>query len=428
MIASYVAVPGGLVCVFRGLARVLDTRCASLVPTKKQRWWNRGMEMLFCVFVPAASMVTHIVYQKSRYMIYAVSGCINNFDDSAMSLALAFIWPPVICLIACYYCGMSHHQWFLYISSLWLTCLFLGLVLYRLHMYRSQFGEILHASNSRMNKSRFLRLFFLNFTMLLIILPIQCFVVYYNTWLSFPWHTYTWSAVHNPEWGVIVKVPTHGQAFFDRWVPIAASCLVFVFFGCGKDANELYRAFLRFLGFGRCFPCRLPENRHESMAGSTGSRVKLLFHKRWSSTSRYVSFLLLPHFHWKHHSLTNISRTYVNNTLANATNRTHNDNDVEKSLPTLQLEHLNHTHNDNNNTSWLRTPWYLVQRPLTSDRGGKKPATLSLSAPSNTVCTNAWAGMSQSRASSEYVHTPVRKDFIRVRQEISQESELQEVV
>lgn len=36
--------------------------------------------------------------------------------------------------------------------------------------------------------------------------------------------------------------------------------------------------------------------------------------------------------------------------------------------------------------------------------------------------------MSQSRASSEYVHTPIRKDFIRVRQEISQESELQEVV
>lgn len=162
-------------------------------------------------------------------------------------------------------------------------------------MYRSQFGEVLNASNSRMNKSRFLRLFFLNFTMLLIILPIQCFVVYYNTWLSFPWHTYTWSAVHSPEWGVIVKVPTHGQAFFDRWVPIAASCLVFVFFGCGKDANELYRAFLRFLGLGRCFPCILPENRRASMAGSTGSRVKLLFHKRWSSTSRYIlsSFLTI---------------------------------------------------------------------------------------------------------------------------------------
>ena len=287
MIASYVAVPGGLVCVFRSLARVLDTRCATLVPTKEQRWWNRGMEMLFCVFVPAASMVTHIVYQKSRYMIYAVSGCINNFDDSAMSLALAFIWPPVICLIACYYCGMPHPQLLPFYPVT--NPSFLGLVLYRLHMYRSQFGEILHASNSRMNKSRFLRLFFLNFTMLLIILPIQCFVVYYNTWLSFPWHTYTWSAVHSPEWGVIVKVPTHGQAFFDRWVPIAASCLVFVFFGCGKDANELYRAFLRFLGLGRCFPCILPENRRASMAGSTGSRVRLLFHKRWSSTSRYVS-------------------------------------------------------------------------------------------------------------------------------------------
>lgn len=138
--------------------------------------------------------------------------------------------------------------------------------------------------------------------------------------------------------------------------------------------------------------------------------------------------LFLPHRAIGDISLTS-SRTYVNNTLANATNRTHN-NDVEKGLPTLQLEHPDHPHNDNNNNnrSWLRTPWSLLQRPLTSGRGGKKPSAPSLSAPSNTVCTNAWAGMSQSRASSEYVHTPIRKDFIRVRQEISQESELQEVV
>lgn len=105
MIASYVAVPGGLLCVFRSLARVLDTRCATLVPDKKQRWRNRGMEILFCVVVPVVSMGTHILYQKSRYMVYGVSGCINNFDDSVMSLVFAFIWPPIICLIACWYCG-----------------------------------------------------------------------------------------------------------------------------------------------------------------------------------------------------------------------------------------------------------------------------------------------------------------------------------
>ena len=119
MIASYVAVPGGLLCVFRSLARVLDTRCATLVPDKKQRWCNRGMEILFCVVVPLLSMATHIFYQKSRYMVYQVSGCINNFDDSPISLALAFIWPPIICLPACWYCGMYAN---LFITrDLWLT-------------------------------------------------------------------------------------------------------------------------------------------------------------------------------------------------------------------------------------------------------------------------------------------------------------------
>lgn len=107
MIASYVAVPGSLLCVFRSLARVLDTRCAILVPSKAQRWRNRSMSILFCVVVPVVAMADHIVYQKSRYMIFSISGCINDFDESPMSFALSFIWPPVICVIASYYCGKS---------------------------------------------------------------------------------------------------------------------------------------------------------------------------------------------------------------------------------------------------------------------------------------------------------------------------------
>lgn len=290
MIASYVAVPGGLLCVFRSLAAVLDTRCAMLVPTKIQRWKTRGMEILFCVFVPVASMLTHIVYQRSRYMIYGITGCINDFDQSIMSLVLSFIWPPIICVIASYYCGMTA-TFPIYPNST--TNSLPAIVLYRLQKYRSQFGEIVNSSHSNLNKSRFLRLFFLMFTMLIIIFPIQCFVVYWNTNLSLPWHTYSWTAVHGPWFNHINKVPSYGQAFFDRWVPTAASFLVFVFFGCGKDAKELYRSYLRFLGLGHWFPSlSLDCNRRMSAAGSTGSRVKLLFHKRWSSSSRYASPLI----------------------------------------------------------------------------------------------------------------------------------------
>lgn len=104
MVAGYVAVPGCLVGMFRGLAMVMDTSRATWVPSKVQRWRNRAMDLLFCVIVPVISMVTHIVWQKSRYLLYSISGCVNNFDESWVSLVLAYIWPPVICLIAGYYC------------------------------------------------------------------------------------------------------------------------------------------------------------------------------------------------------------------------------------------------------------------------------------------------------------------------------------
>lgn len=127
--------------------------------------------------------------------------------------------------------------------------------------------------------------------MLLIILPVQCFVVYYNTMLSLPWHTYSWDRIHTgSQWSTIVKVPTYGHVFYDRWVPIAASVLAFIFFGNGKDANDLYQSFLRAMGLEKWFNSLTSESsRRTSTAASTSSRVKLLFHKKWTSGSRLVS-------------------------------------------------------------------------------------------------------------------------------------------
>lgn len=107
MAAGYVAVPGTLLCIFRGLATVLDTNNAILVPSKTQRWRNRLMEYLFCAIVPILAMVAHVFWQKNRYMIFAISGCVNNFDESWVSLVLEWIWPPSLCLGASYYCCKS---------------------------------------------------------------------------------------------------------------------------------------------------------------------------------------------------------------------------------------------------------------------------------------------------------------------------------
>ncbi|PLB53655.1 STE3-domain-containing protein [Aspergillus steynii IBT 23096] len=373
MIASYVAVAGNLLGIFRGLANVLDTSRANLVPSKKQRWQNHFMDILFCVIIPIIAMITHIIFQANRYMLFAISGCVNSFDESWVSFVLSFVWPPIICLITGYYCS---------------------LVLYRLHKYRSQFGDVLQSSNSNISKSRFLRLFLLSFTMLLVILPTQAFVVWKNVTLSLPWHSYSWNTLHGPMWNEIAMIPTNGEVFFDRWIPIASGFMFFLFFGCGRDASNMYASICRSFGLECCLA-----GGQTSSAGTTSStavgtmhsRVRLLFRKKTSSATRvYVSNVT---------SVNPVDRSYV---------------DLENRTATPQ------SHGHMHNLSWIQRffPFSRHRSPRCDDM----VSLHDLSGPSSTVATNAWAGASTSRGSNEY-KTSTRKDFIRVKQVISQESE-----
>ncbi|KAJ5191832.1 uncharacterized protein N7498_010817 [Penicillium cinerascens] len=385
MVAGYVAVPGCLVSMFRGLAMVMDTSRATWVPNKVQRWRNRAMDLLFCVIVPVISMMTHIVWQKSRYLLYSISGCVNNFDESWVSLALAYIWPPIICLIAGYYC-----------------CL----VLIRLYKYRSDFVHILRSRGSTMNKSGFLRLFFLAFTLLIAILPAQAYVVYYDLTLSLPWHPYSWNRIHGPGWNQIQKVATYGVVFFDRWTPIAAGFVIFIFFGFGRDATKMYRTMLWYLGFGYCFPGvsrPLDSQASASIPAPNASNSATLI---GSASNRAKSFF----------SKASSSRTGSNSTYDGSYN------DIEKGRQ-LSSQTIRDARK-------MKTPWYrsFFNRSKPSRRPGEDTLLDDLSVPSQTIHTNAWAGVSQSRASNEYSaapSSPQTKDFIHVKQVIRQQSEIQ---
>ncbi|KAJ5148638.1 hypothetical protein N7448_000216 [Penicillium atrosanguineum] len=407
MVASYVAIPGCLVGMFRGLAMVMDTSRATWTPSKTLRRRNRAINLLFCVIAPIIAMITHIVWQKSRFLLYSISGCVNNFDESWVSFMLAFIWPPILCLIACYYC-----------------CL----VLVRLFKYRSDFVHILRSRGSTMNKSGFLRLFFLAFSMLIAILPVEAYLVWYDVSLSLPWHQYSWKKLHGPgsNWSQIQKVATYGVVFFDRWNPVAAGFMIFIFFGFGRDATKMYRLLSWYLGFRYCFPGVYRPLESEALAtaparngsnsttlvGSASNRGKSVFKK--TSSSRQV-FLRKP------------GRPFTNNCpTSSPTLPAHNGsyNDIEKgrvssSVPTLNV-----------NFPGEKIPWYrsFMNRRKASRNAGQDTLLYDLSIPSQTICTNAWAGISQSRGSNEYSagpFSPRTKDFIHVKQVIRQQSEIQ---
>lgn len=132
--------------------------------------------------------------------------------------------------------------------------IYIGLVIIRIRKYRNDFELILHSASSSMNKSRFLRLFFVALSMLIAILPLQAYVVYWNIRLSMPWHPFTWNGIDGKRWTQILKIQSFGQVFFDRWTPVGMGFIIFIFCGFGHDAKRSYRTALRYVGLGYCFP------------------------------------------------------------------------------------------------------------------------------------------------------------------------------
>jgi pheromone a factor receptor len=80
------------------------------------------------------------------------------------------------------------------------------------------------------------------------------YVMYTNIVDMLPLQSFSWHQVLGPHWNIILRVPTGGVLKPDRWIPIAASILLFVFFGLGHDAVEMYWSCLLKIGLGRIYP------------------------------------------------------------------------------------------------------------------------------------------------------------------------------
>ncbi|KAL1967693.1 hypothetical protein VTN77DRAFT_2950 [Rasamsonia byssochlamydoides] len=264
MIASYIGLPGALLCIFRSLAEVMDSDRATLVPSRAQRLRKRAVEIFFCLGLPVLAMIAHYPVQPNRYILLTISGCMSTFDNSWPGIVLSYFWPPVVCLLAGWY-GV--------------------LVLIRLVKYRTQFSAILSSAGSSVSGPKFLRLFILSFIMILAILPLQSYVFYVNVVTSLPLQPYSWSRVHGPDWNTIPRIPTHGTVSFDRWIPIGGSISLFLFFGFGHDATAVYRSLLLKMGLGRLFPSlakpRVPTggsgSRYGGLVSKVSDRVKTMF-------------------------------------------------------------------------------------------------------------------------------------------------------
>ncbi|SLM41278.1 GPCR fungal pheromone mating factor, STE3 [Lasallia pustulata] len=301
--ASTVGIVGSLACIMRNLAAVLDTSNTVLMPSRAQRRRRIVFDSIFCIAFPVYMIIIHYIVQPSRYYIFAISGCTPSFDNSWVSIVLCFIWPPIICLVDAYYCG---------------------LVIHRVRKYRKQFSDILASSSSNLNKSRFMRLFLMSLTLIVFFLPLQMYVLYRNA--SFPQHPYSWNNIHGPSWWQIIEIPTARSVIFDRWIRIALGFTIFVFFGLGKDATAMYRSWLLKLGFGSVFPSLTGQHQLPSPGGVS----------RTSGSSRATLARRAHHFFTKKLSRGTSTETSSSQTPSITTGLfTPSPSDPKKSFPPL---------------------------------------------------------------------------------------------
>lgn len=259
-IASTMGLVGSLACIMRSLAQALDTNNIRLMPSRGQRIRQLVLNTLLCVAFPILIALLHFVLQPLRYYIFAIAGCKASYSSSWYTILLGYIWPPVLCILNGYYA---------FLLSI------------RIYRYRRDFSSILASSSSGMNKSRFIRLSASAMTVFIVVLPVQAYALYVNVenGLSETWSPTTWQT--------IVYVPTLGVVYPDRWVRLGIALPVFLCFAWGKDANSIYRSWLRLLGFTKLFPVLAqpdlldtsPSNNKESRTVSSFSKSTTIFSK-----------------------------------------------------------------------------------------------------------------------------------------------------
>lgn len=236
-LASSMAYIGALVCIYSQLASVLNTDRLVIATSPAQRRRRIALEVTLCFGLPVYIMVAHYVVQPSRYYIFAIGGCELSMDPSWPSTVLVAMWPLVLWLVAAGYCTA---------------------VIYRITKYRREFSNILSASQSRVNKSRFIRLFALATTLLVLFAPIAVYSIVSSVELAtsgMGYRAYSWNGVHTADWTEKIEIElVQGGVGFDRWIQVATGYIVFVSFGFGEDALVMYRGLLTRLGFATIFP------------------------------------------------------------------------------------------------------------------------------------------------------------------------------
>lgn len=161
--------------------------------------------------------------------------------------------------------------------------------MHRLRKHRGVLSNTLSSSGSGLNTRRFLKLFFLSASILIVYLPVTIYFFYLN--VDHPFSSYSWSAVHDPaSWKPIpfLTTATEPRDQFDGWVAIVMACLLFLLYGMNSEGMEIYKGWLVKCGFAKIFP-RLLQSREMPM-NRRGSSSRVSWTNRFDLVSKAMHY------------------------------------------------------------------------------------------------------------------------------------------
>ncbi|USP75690.1 hypothetical protein yc1106_02964 [Curvularia clavata] len=229
-VGSYIGIAASAAMITRKLAKVMDTRNITVSSSRDSKTREKIWEIVWCWGAPMVLIIAYYVVQSARYFVFGIVGCLPAYDNSWPSLVVNIMWFPITTMFATY--------WSI-------------LLIYRLYRYRQEFHRLVAAQNT--TKSRFIRLFILGITTSLVYFGYSIYILFVaSRTMNGP---YSWSRVHDPtSFNAIICVPAQGNVAYDKWIQVITGYVVFLLFGTGVDAHNLYRKILVCLGLGKVWP------------------------------------------------------------------------------------------------------------------------------------------------------------------------------
>ncbi|CAR29865.1 ZYRO0G18810p [Zygosaccharomyces rouxii] len=218
----------GMPCAVTNIVYNLHTvlRANTVLP-ELNSWSKICCDLTISLATPVIIMALSYIVQVARFGIVRFNGCQNVLSPTWLTTVLYTMW-----------------------GLIWSTAgmVYAFLVLYVFHRKRKDVRDILHCTNSRLNLARFSRLLILCFLTILVMFPLSVFGVAEDI-KSFK-GKYNWNETHSPVyWNTIPKYD-EGKSIFSVWLYILMSYLVFIIFGLGTDALQMYANILRTMKLG----------------------------------------------------------------------------------------------------------------------------------------------------------------------------------